>query len=152
MLPSGPRFRRLAGCVRCFAKYAEHMNDVRALSIRPLRWVLPALLVLLLAGCATHPKIDWAGRIGNYTYDQAVMDYGPPDKQAKLSDHSLVAEWQTQRPYAYAFPAYGYYGWGYPWYWGPFYPPYNTVYSPGCYLRLIFDPDGKLTAWKNFSH
>ena len=40
---------------------------------------------LLLAGCVT-PKIDWAARVGNYTYDQAVMDFGPPDKSAKLSD------------------------------------------------------------------
>jgi hypothetical protein len=123
------------------------MNGLRAISNWPRRWILPALLAVLLAGCASHPKIDWAGRVGHYTFDQAVLDYGPPDKQAKLTDHSLVAEWQTQHPYAYAYPAYG---WGYPWYWGPYYPAYSTYYTPGEYLRLVFDPEGKLAAWKNF--
>jgi hypothetical protein len=47
---------------------------------------------LLLAGCVTH-RIDWSGRVGNYTYDQAVVEFGPPDKQAKLTDGRLVAEW-----------------------------------------------------------
>jgi hypothetical protein len=58
-----------------------------------------ALLTLLLvvgtiffAGCVTH-RIDWAGRVGTYTYDQAVTELGPPDKQATLSDGRLVAEW-----------------------------------------------------------
>ena len=47
---------------------------------------------LLLAGCATN-RVDWNGRIGNYTYDQAVVELGPPDKQTKLTDNQTVAEW-----------------------------------------------------------
>ena len=47
---------------------------------------------VLLTGCVTH-RVDWNARIGSYTYDQAVTEFGPPDKQAKLSDGKLVAEW-----------------------------------------------------------
>jgi hypothetical protein len=60
------------------------------------------LTVLFLAagfiiGCKTTPPIDWNGRVGTYTYDQAVTDLGPPDRQAKLSDGKTVAEWITHR-------------------------------------------------------
>lgn len=50
------------------------------------------MAALLLAGCATQ-RIDWNARVGNYTYDQAVVDFGPPDKQARLTDGKIVAEW-----------------------------------------------------------
>lgn len=56
-----------------------------------------ALFALILAGCRTTPPIDWDNRIGHYTYDQAVMDFGPPDKSAQLSDGKTVAEWITRR-------------------------------------------------------
>src|SRR2546425_9836834 len=48
---------------------------------------------LLLAGCASTPKAEWNSRVGSYAYDQAVAELGPPDKSAKLSDGSTVAEW-----------------------------------------------------------
>jgi hypothetical protein len=48
--------------------------------------------LLCFGGCATK-KIDWASRAGNYTYDQAVVELGPPDKSATLG------EWyQTEEP------------------------------------------------------
>lgn len=50
----------------------------------------------MVTGCATQ-KINWAGRVGAYTFDQAVVELGPPDKQAKLTDGSVVAEWLTRR-------------------------------------------------------
>src|SRR5580692_3581299 len=53
------------------------------------------LIVAFLTGCKSTPPIDWNGRIGTYTYDQAVTDLGPPDKQAKLDDGKTVAEWIT---------------------------------------------------------
>jgi hypothetical protein len=61
--------------------------------------LLAMLLVVaaILAGCKTTPPIDWNSRVGNYTYDQAVTELGPPDKQAKLSDGKMVAEWITHR-------------------------------------------------------
>jgi hypothetical protein len=55
--------------------------------------ILIAMLSFIFAGCKSTPKVDWNSRIGNYTYDQAVEELGPPDKAAKLSDGKTVAEW-----------------------------------------------------------
>ena len=61
-------------------------------------WLAILLLaVMLFAGCRTAPPIDWNGRVGNYTYDDAVIDLGPPDKQARLSDGKTIAEWIRHR-------------------------------------------------------
>jgi hypothetical protein len=109
------------------------------------------ILTGFLAGCAT--PINWQARAGVHTYDQAVMDYGPPERLAKLSDGSTVAEWMTERgevivtpgPYIYGPP---YYGRGY---YGPMAGGYSTTYFPTQFLRLIFSSDGRLKAWKEFS-
>jgi len=64
------------------------------------KFLLPALLgfaITFLAGCKTTPAVDWNSRVGTYTYDQAVTDLGPPDKQAKLDNGRTVAEWITHR-------------------------------------------------------
>src|SRR5206468_2939148 len=52
-------------------------------------------LCFVVAGCKSSPKpkIDWNARVGNYTFDQAVTELGPPDKSSKLSDGKTVAEW-----------------------------------------------------------
>ena len=42
------------------------------------RWakrILALVAILALAGCAT-PRIDWTARMGHYSYDQAVKDFG----------------------------------------------------------------------------
>ena len=86
--------------------------------------VVPALLLpIFLAGCATKPKIDWASRVGNYTFDQTVTELGPPDRSAKLSDGSVVAEWLTRRGNPGGYSSFGYgYGPGFaPW--GYYCPP-----------------------------
>jgi hypothetical protein len=109
------------------------------------------ILAGFLAGCAT--PVNWQARVGVYSYDQALMDYGPPGSSAKLSDGSTVVEWLTERgevivtpgPYAYA-P--GYYGRGY---YGPVGGGYSTTYFPAQFLRLTFTPAGKLRAWKEFA-
>ena len=110
---------------------------------------LPALLAaLLFAGCATGPKIDWAARVGHYTYDQAVLEFGPPDKVAKLDSGIIVANWITQRGYAYTTGGGVAYG-AYP---GTVVVPnYTTAYSPTYYLRLTFGADGRLTDWKKYA-
>ncbi len=51
--------------------------------------------LLIIAGCATS-RVDWNTRVGNYNFDQAVIELGPPDKQAKLSDGKIVAEWVSR--------------------------------------------------------
>src|SRR5262245_19454927 len=115
------------------------MNPIAAAS-RAWPWLFTALLAALLAGCATE-RIDWAARVGNYTYDQAVMEFGPPDKWAKLQDGGIVAEWLTARGYTYVHTAFGY---GYPYWYGPYYPTYVSS-LPDYFLRLTFDPNSKLT-------
>ena len=113
-------------------------------TILSLRAASFLLALLAFAGCATH-KIDWAARVGHYTYDQAVLDFGPPTKQAKLTDGTLVAEWQTQRGYAQTeyIPTTGYRHR----YYGGYGTPVTTS-SPDVFLRLTFGPNSQLTAWK----
>jgi hypothetical protein len=57
-----------------------------------LNFFLLAAAAILFAGCATH-RTDWNARVGSYTLDQAIVELGPPDKQAKLTDGKTVAEW-----------------------------------------------------------
>jgi hypothetical protein len=60
-------------------------------------FIIVALVAAFIAGCQTTKPVDWNSRVGNYTFDQAVTELGPPDKQAKLSDGKTVAEWITRR-------------------------------------------------------
>ncbi len=114
------------------------------------RWTLAVLVALLVAGCATT-KIDWASRVGTYTYDQAVLELGPPDKYAKITDGTIVAEWLTHRGYTYVYAPYPY-PYYYPGWYGPWYPGWVNAYTaPNYFIRLTFAPDGKLIAWKRFS-
>lgn len=116
-----------------------------------------ALVVCLLSACTTRPKIDWNSRMGGYTYDQAVIDYGPPDKKAELSDKSIVAEWLIRHG-DYRVDSYGY---GYGYYDRPYRPygyysgyafgPHDVSRTPDRFLRLIFDPQGLLKGYKEFS-
>jgi hypothetical protein len=70
------------------------------LLLRPFR-ILTVTLILtglvMLVGCATTKRVDWAARVGNFTFDQAVEELGPPDKQTTLSDGRIVADWVTRR-------------------------------------------------------
>jgi hypothetical protein len=104
-------------------------------------WIMACLcLTLWLSGCATH-RVDWTGRVGHYTYDQAVLEVGPPDKQAKLADGTIVAEWLVNRSSTYAYGTPGPYG--------PYSSGYISTYTtPSRFLRLTFGPNGQLTAWK----
>jgi hypothetical protein len=111
-------------------------------------FLLALLAALVFAGCATGPKIDWAARVGNYTYTQAVLDLGPADKIAKLDNGVIVANWITRQGYAYTAigaPMYG----AYPG--GIIVPGYTQGYAPTFYLRLTFGADGKLTGWKKYT-
>jgi hypothetical protein len=110
---------------------------MKAICIRASIFFLAAFI---FSACATH-KINWAERVGNYTYDQAVLELGPPDKAAKLSNGITVAEWLTSHGNGgYAgfipgpYPAYSY----------PMYEPA----TPERFLRLTFDANGRLTEWR----
>ena len=126
---------------------------------RFVRYLFQSVFIVLVVGwsggCVTQPKIDWAPRVGAYTYDQAVIELGPPDKMATLSDESIVAEWLTRRGRYYGSSAgYGaYYGRPYGWY-GP-YPSYYAApnyvdKSPDTFVRLVFDPEGVLASFTEF--
>ncbi len=94
--------------------------------------------LVCFTACQTH-KIDWASRVGNYTFDDAVTEMGPPDKTATLSDGTQVCEWLTYRGSdggTIIAPS--------------FYGTYvsTTSGSPDAFIRLTFDPEKKLTAAK----
>jgi len=112
-----------------------------------------AILALFGVGCASK-KVNWQSRVGNYTYDQAVAELGPPDKQTVLSDGNKVAEWITDRGsrggvgIGFGTGSYG----------------YRSGVSTGVgigqtiggssyerFLRLTFLPDGKLLSWQKDS-
>lgn len=108
------------------------------------------LATLVAGGCASTKKIDWDARIGSYTYDQAILDLGPPDKKETLSDGRQVAEWMTARVqspgfmifepgYYYRHPVGGY--------------MYHSYYPTETrwFLRLVFDAEGMLQDYRQFT-
>jgi hypothetical protein len=107
---------------------------------------VPLLALVVWSGCA-GPRIDWDNRIGNYTYDQAVLELGPPDKAANLSDGMLVADWFTR---GRAGPQLSF-GLG-----TGFYGRRSAVTvgqsvgtsPPPQYLRLTFDTQGTMVSWR----
>jgi hypothetical protein len=109
--------------------------------------VLLTMLSFIFAGCTSTPKVDWNSRIGNYTYDQAVVEFGPPDKMAKLNDGKIVADWIKHS-----------HGGGVSFGLGSgFYSGGGTAVGTGVstssgypdrVLRLTFGPDGKLLEFK----
>jgi hypothetical protein len=116
--------------------------------MKACRWtrLIWTVLVCFAAGCASTPKIDWSSRVGNYTYDQAILELGPPDKAAELSDGTLVADWSSRTRSGPVFSfglGTGFYG-------------RNSAVSvgqsvstggAGAQLRLTFDPDRRLRQW-----
>ena len=112
---------------------------------RPIRHLLPVLVVALaLVSCSTTKKLDWNSRVGSYTYDQAIVELGPPDKQAKLSDGRTVAEWISRRSGGTGLTiGTGFYGSG---------AGVGVSRSVGSgyadrSLKLTFDTDGRLCNW-----
>jgi hypothetical protein len=106
---------------------------------------LSAVVVLVASfiGCTTT-RIDWQTRVGSYTYDQAVLELGPPDKLATLTDGTKVGEWLMYRGQSRG----GYATYGGPVYGGPFLYHYAEPPLPDQYLRLTFGNDGILQAWR----
>lgn len=94
----------------------------------------------MMAGCQTTGKVNWDDRVGASTYDEAVGELGPPDKSAKLSDGSLVAQWLYRK--------------------GEERLAHKILYGGGVsdlkeparmsdkYLNLTFGADRKLQAWR----
>jgi hypothetical protein len=103
------------------------------------RIVTFAALLLLAVGCATN-RIDWRSRVGNYTYDEAILELGPPESSATTTDGTRVGDWLTSRGRSTGgsyFISRGYMVHHFP-----------DAEGPDYYLRLTFDPQGRLTAFK----
>jgi hypothetical protein len=54
--------------------------------------ILGLAAALFLTGCTTC-QTTWDNRVGIFTYNQAIVELGPPDQQTRLADHQTVAEW-----------------------------------------------------------
>lgn len=111
-------------------------------------WPCLCAFLFFIAGCASTPRVDWNSRVGVYTFDQSLIDLGPPDKQSPLSNGGTVAEWITRQHGRMSFGV-------------------GTGFSTGGMgvgvgqsvgsgyndrvLKLIFGPDGRLASWsKNY--
>jgi hypothetical protein len=107
----------------------------------------------VLPGCRSLDHIDWKARRGTYSYDDAVKEFGPPDKKEVLSDGTIVSEWITERAQLVPGPGYGW-GGGYGGRYGRHYRGgfwMETQSFPEQLLRLQFGPDGKLREEKEYS-
>ena len=117
-----------------------------AFRLRAGRSLLLALGLAFWAGCASTPKVDWDSRVGQFTYDESVKELGPPDRSAQTGDGTTVADWFLKYSPSFSF------GVGT----GSFGPHGGVGVSQGVttggaanYLRLRFDPDGKLAGWEH---
>ena len=105
---------------------------------------LGMLAIVLLAGCQFAKPINWNARVGSYTFDQAVIELGPPDSQAKLSDGRVVAKWVTRYASGGTVIVSGGYGYN-------SYPGVGIVQTTPSYyerrLILTFNTNNVLSAW-----
>ena len=56
-----------------------------------MKKLLLLVMAVVLVGCET--TYDWSNRVGTYTYNQAVVEFGPPDTKEKLDGGGVVASW-----------------------------------------------------------
>lgn len=102
------------------------------------------VLAFLGEGCATTPKVDWDARVGSFTYDQAVIELGPPASEATLTDGRKVAEWIVGRSGAGGVTL------GFGSFSGSTGVGVSQTVGSGPrdkILRLTFGSDGKLLSW-----
>lgn len=107
-------------------------------------------------GCASRPKINpninWSQRIGNYTYDQAIAELGPPAAIAETSE-GRSADWILKRSPRMSF-GFGVGGGSYGGGFGTGVGVGTSVSPPprGEYLHLAFDAQGTLKSWSKVRH
>jgi len=138
--------------------------------VRQMKTLSSLLLVatsLAMAGCASSSsdspkpakavkvdpkKVNWSERIGNYTYDQAMVELGRPALVGESSAGKTV-EWVLRRSPQISFGfgvGGGSYGSG-----GGVGVGVGSGISPpphGENLRLIFDAEGKLKEWTKVNY
>ena len=112
---------------------------------KPGKYILAMLALFVVAGCVTTQKIDWPSRVGHYTYDQAVAEFGKPGDTTRSADGGTIAIWMIQHGRGAGSPAApGGYA-------GPLMPTMGAPYSPSYYMRLVFGPDGWLKEHREFA-
>ena len=123
------------------------------------KWSLFALLLTIsigMVGCASRPKIDpninWSERIGNYTYEHAMAELGPPAVVGESAE-GRSADWIVKRSPNMSF-GFGVGGGSYGSHVGTGVGVGTTVSPPprGEYLHLSFDAQGKLKSWSKVKH
>ena len=119
-----------------------------------MKWhkLLLIVLVLLIGSCATAPRISvedsrWGARIGTYTYQDALTELGEPQMISESSEGKF-AEWVLRQSIPFSI-GFGFGGAGYGHHTSTGGGVGASVSPPpsGEYLRLRFDPDGKLAEW-----
>jgi hypothetical protein len=110
-------------------------------SMRSGKFLISLFSLCILAACATN-KINWSSRIGTYTYDDAILELGVPDRSATLTDGTTVCEWLQYRGQGIGTVHY------YP---GSRIGTYDVSQFPDSYLRLLFGPDKKLIRSEKFA-
>ena len=120
-------------------------------------WLLIIVIILLAGACASTPEIavsdaEWKGRIGAYTYEQALAELGPPNVVGE-SGEGKTAEWVIRQSPATSF-SFGFGGASYGGHSSTGVGAGTTVSPPpsGEYLRLRFDKSGKLAEWTKFKY
>jgi hypothetical protein len=117
-----------------------------------LRCLLLIVLVFMAGSCASSQKvkidrIDWGGRIGTYTYEEALAELGEPDVMGESSE-GKIAEWVLRRSPMVSF-GFGLGSGGYGHHTATGVGVGTSVSPPpsGEYLHLRFGKDGKLAEW-----
>jgi hypothetical protein len=50
------------------------------------------IIVTLLALISCRSK-DWDSQVGSYNYDNALVEYGPPEQTERMSNGNTVCKW-----------------------------------------------------------
>lgn len=109
-----------------------------------LRRLAGMAVVILAAGCATPPSVNWDERVGTYSWQDALAELGQPTLVTNMEGGVKVAEWVKARgpqsPGEDTLPTYTR---------AEVVTPNDTagMFAPDKVLRLMFTPDGKLIDW-----
>ena len=110
--------------------------------------ICAARLGMIGAGCQALQQVDWDGRVGQFSYEQAVAELGGPVGETKLPGGMRRAEWVTNSG---ASSGRSLVGAGFQHRSMGVVPlePTEIYRLRDRYLRLTFDRAGRLVAWEN---
>ncbi|MFM7213749.1 MAG: hypothetical protein ACKO3H_02590 [Verrucomicrobiota bacterium] len=109
------------------------------------RLAVLGLMAAFCLGCASKILDKYTSRIGTLTYDEALIELGPPNHVADLDNGGKVADWLQQSSRVYSTPSTAVVVGSWPN--GVLVSPGGNIGStPSVYLLLTFGPDHRLTA------